>query len=669
MTESTRAVFLSYASQDVEAAARICASLRAAGVEVWFDQSELRGGDAWDQRIRRQIRNCVLFIPIISEHTQARTEGYFRLEWDLADQRTHMVSHNRAFIVPVCIDSTPDLEADVPETFLKVQWIRLPAGQTAASFSARISALIGGNATAAQPQPLTQPAVPVPQNPPTRRWIAVTVAGVLVAGAVAWQLWRTVQTKAGPATVSPRSEVPVSTVPDKSIAVLPFVDMSEKHDQEYFSDGLSEELIDHLSRNTNLKVIARTSSFAFKGKNEDMRTIATKLGVANLLEGSVRKAGLELRITAQLIRATDGMHMWSQTYERKLNDIFKVQDEISTTVARELNVALGATSEPVAVGTTTMAAYNLMLQGNYFFYRGGRGDSEKAITLYRQATAVEPRNALAWARIAEAYVELARERQLSFEEARSQAQAAVQRALAIDPDLARAHFVLGNIYRELDLDWDEATAEYERAVTLDAHGDVASDARFNSTVIEALKSGRVDALLRLLTQDIVRNPLDASSLYLLARYQYMSGHLQDSAAAYRKLLELSPSYVGAQAHFAETLLTMGRNAEALTAAEQESNERPRLFALTCAYWTMGRRGESDAAMKELEDRYANTGAYVAALSHACRGEVDLTFDWLERAYRQRDGNLEVIKIEPWLRPWRGDARYKALLRKLKLPET
>jgi TolB-like protein len=669
MTESNKAVFLSYASQDAEPAARICASLRAAGVEVWFDQSELRGGDAWDQRIRRQIRDCALFIPIISEHTQARAEGYFRLEWDLADQRTHRVSRNKAFIVPVCIDITPELEADVPETFVNAQWTRLPGGETTASFSGRIAALIGGNKMAAPPQVPTRPTTSVLQNPPPHRWIAVTVLCVTVAGAVAWQVWRTVQPRAGPAPDPPRSEAPVPGVSDKSIAVLPFVDMSEKHDQEYFSDGLSEELIDHLSHNANLKVIARTSSFAFKGKNEDMRTIATKLGVANLLEGSVRKAGTELRITAQLIRATDGVHLWSQTYERKLNDIFKVQDDISTTVARELNVALSETSRSVAVGTTSIAAYNLMLQGNYFYYRYGKGDVEKAITFYRQATALEPRNALAWARIAEAYVELGREGQLSVEKAKSQAQAALQQALEYDPDLARAHYALGNMHRVLDLDWDAAASEYERAIALDAHGDVAADARFNGATIEAFKSGRVDAPLHLTTQDIVRNPLDAANFYMLGKIQYVAGRLENSAAAFRKLLELNPTYGGAHSQYAVTLLAMGQHSEALAEVEKESDELRKLTALPCIYWTMGRHGESDAAMRRLEDKYGNYGAYAAALNHACRAEVDLAFESLERAYRQREGNLGTIKISPWLRSLHGDPRYKALLRKLKFPET
>jgi TolB-like protein/Tfp pilus assembly protein PilF len=669
MTESNRAVFLSYASQDAQSAARIGESLRSAGVEVWFDQSELRGGDAWDQRIRRQIRDCALFIPIISEHTQARAEGYFRLEWDLADQRTHMVSRNKTFIVPVCIDHTPNLEADVPDTFLKVQWTRLPAGETPASFSGRIAALIAGTPTAAQPASPNMPAAAAPQKPPSHRWIAVTALSLLMAGVVVWQLARTLHAPAPLAPSAPRSEAAASSMPNKSIAVLPFVDMSEKHDQEYFSDGLSEELIDHLAHNPNLKVIARTSSFAFKGKNEDMRTIASKLGVANLLEGSVRKAGTELRITAQLIRATDGVHLWSQTYERKLNDIFKVQDEISTTVAKELNVALGESSRRAAVGASSIEAYNLMLQGNYFYYRYGKGDIEKAIMFYRQATAEEPGNAPAWARIAEAYVELGGQGQLSRESARTQALSALQRAFALDANLARAHYVLGNMYRDLDLDWGAAKTEFERAVALDTNGDVSADARSNIAWIEAFQTGRTDALLRIVVQEVARNPLDSSNFYLLGIIQYTAGHLEESAATFRKLLELNPIFGGAHADYAVTLLAMGNQAEALAEVEKESDEETKLGALPCIYWTMGRHAESNAAMKRLEDQYGNNGAYIAALNHACRTEADLAFQWLERAYRQRDSNLENIKLDPWLRSLHDDPRYKALLRKLKFPET
>ena len=339
MADSDKAVFLSYASEDAAAAARICAGLRAAGIEVWFDQSELRGGDAWDLHIRNQIRDCALFVPIISAHTQSRPEGYFRLEWDLADQRSHMIVRSKAFIVPVCVDRTPDRGAEVPESFVKAQWTRLPEGATTPAFCQRVAMLLSGSETSHRPASSSPGHAPAPAH---RRlhWGAVVLLialGIPTIGIIGWVASRLIPPPTRP---SATANAPVAAVTEKSIAVLPFVDMSEKRDQEYFSDGLSEDLIDHLSRNPDLKVIARTSSFAFKGKNEDIRTIARTLGVANLLEGSVRKAGNELKITAELIRAADGVHLWSDSYERHLTDVFKVQEEIATSVVKGLQAKL-----------------------------------------------------------------------------------------------------------------------------------------------------------------------------------------------------------------------------------------------------------------------------------------------------------------------------------------
>jgi TolB-like protein/tetratricopeptide (TPR) repeat protein len=597
VTEATRAVFLSYASEDAEAAARICEALRAAGIEVWFDRSELRGGDAWDQRIRRQIRDCALFIPIISEHTQERAEGYFRLEWDLADQRTHMVSRNKAFIVPVCVDGTSDKDADVPETFTKVQWSRLPDGAVPTSFTDRIAVLLGNSAPEGRPPPRAplRSALPAAQRPRSHRWIAFVIVAALLVAAGAWQSWKFIRTPSA-ATAKQASSPVVPSASDKSIAVLPFVDMSEKKDQEYFSDGLSEELINQLSHNADLKVIARTSSFAFKGKNEDMRTIASKLGVANLLEGSVRKSGPQLRVTAQLIRASDGVHLWSETYDRKLDDIFKVQDEISSTVARALNSALGTGTKPKVVAAAG-ETYNLMLQGNFFFYRGTAGDVDKAIGLYKQAIGQDQKNALAWARLAEAIVARGFSAQWPYAQVRSTALDAVHKALALDPNLPRAHYVLGLVYSNLDLNWDAAVAEYDRAVALDPHGEVADDAAFNRISIASFRVGRVDDVLVTLHQDIERNPLNSGSYGLLGIIEYAAGHFEQSVAAYQKLLDLDPAYIAAHANYAVTLMAMGKLPDALAQAEQESDPESRFGVLPCIYWRMGRRAESDAALK------------------------------------------------------------------------
>ncbi|MGO9850010.1 MAG: TIR domain-containing protein, partial [Steroidobacteraceae bacterium] len=228
MTESKKAVFLSYASEDAAAALKICTALRAAGIEVWFDQSELRGGDSWDQKIRREIRDCALFIPIISANTQARTEGYFRLEWRLADQRTHLMGKSRAFLVPVCIDDTRDADADTPDSFAAVQWTRLIRGEPPHVFVERISRLLIPDeaSRSVTVRPATSSVFPLADRP-------------------AW-----------PAAAA---------VSEKSIAVLPFADMSPARDHEYFSDGLAEALIELLTQVRDLRVPARTSSFSFKG--------------------------------------------------------------------------------------------------------------------------------------------------------------------------------------------------------------------------------------------------------------------------------------------------------------------------------------------------------------------------------------------------------------------
>ena len=263
MTEPSKAVFLSYASQDAEAARHICDALRSAGVEVWFDQSELRGGDVWDRQIRKHIHDCALFVPIISSTTQARLEGYFRREWKLAVDRTHDMAEGKPFLVPVVIDDTKDQEAEVPESFRAVQWTRLPEGQTPPAFVERVARLLSpGQAPASakvRPQAPPTSALVTPSKEPARTsWrsrsevLLIAAVAVIAVGYVA--IDRFVLSKhvaeAVPASASAvQSVAPTqSTIPEKSIAVLPFVDMSEKKDQEYFSDGLSEELIDHLRR-------------------------------------------------------------------------------------------------------------------------------------------------------------------------------------------------------------------------------------------------------------------------------------------------------------------------------------------------------------------------------------------------------------------------------------
>jgi TolB-like protein len=290
MSTSSHAVFVSYASQDAVPARRICDALRSVGIDVWFDQSALRGGDAWDASIRRQIKECALFVPIISANTQVREEGYFRLEWKLAVDRSHLMADDRAFLLPVVIDATIDVNARVPEKFREVQWTHLRDGEAATDFAERVRRLFSGGESPARP--------------------------------------------AVPARATPSAAAAAAAIESPSIAVLPFVNMSRDEDNEYFADGLSEELLNVLAKIRGLRVASRTSAFSFKGKVVDIPAVAQKLNVATVLEGSVRKSGKRVRITVQLIQVASDSHLWSETYDRELDDIFAVQDDIAQSWSR-----------------------------------------------------------------------------------------------------------------------------------------------------------------------------------------------------------------------------------------------------------------------------------------------------------------------------------------------
>jgi serine/threonine protein kinase len=460
---------------------------------------------------------------------------------------------------------------------------------------------------------------------------------------------------------APRSAAAAAV--DKSIAVLPFVDMSEKHDQEYFSDGLSEELIDRLSHTPQLKVIARTSSFSFKGKNDDVRTIASKLGVAHLLEGSVRKAGNKLRITAQLIRAADGSHLWSQTYDRNLADIFKVQDEIAGTVAQALRVALKAGTAGKRV-EPNLEAHNLLLQGNFFLDRRTKQDAEKAVALYRRASLIDPNYALALVNLARARMLQAFFVWIPWMEGYEKAREALERALKIDPDLAIAHAYLGRLRWAYGFDWQAAQVEYGRARELDPnddHGQVGLDA------IDAFRSGRLDELIADFNQRVLRDPVDTGTLGELAHWLFFAGRFNEAEATCRKLEELNPKLLDLT-YCALTRVMMGRNTEALVTEQKESWEPGRLWGLSIIYWKLGRRAESGAALNEMDKRYGAVMAYQSAETHAYRGEVELAFEWLERAYRERDTGLYGLRSDPFLANLRGDSRYKVLLAKMNLAD-
>jgi len=671
VSTAKHAVFLSYASEDAAAAVRVCEALRAGGIEVWFDRSELRGGDAWDQKIRHQIRSCTLFLPLISRNTSARGEGYFRLEWKLAVDRSHLMASDQAFLVPVAIDDSPEMAARVPDEFRAVQWTRLPDGRTSSAFVDRVHVLLSGGQSppaARVPTPATN--IPTPMHPPLRSRIRpavvlVAALAVIAVGALLIAKFATRHEVTRDTAPTKSATVLASKAPEKSIAVLPFVDLSEKKDQEYFSDGLSEELIDHLSHSPDLKVIARTSSFQFKGKNEDVRSIAEKLGVANLLEGSVRTSGYDLRISAQLIRASDGTTLWSQTYDRKLSDIFKVQGEIADTVVDALRATLGRTEN--GAGTEqNLAAYQFLLQGNFFYSRNNQGDLDRSLELYKKALELDPHYALAWAMLARSYMKRGAEPNFPLAELESKTTDALKKALAIDPNLAVAHRWLGRVYLNLRWDWASAESEFERAIALDPTGPDGAAATNDLLATKAFMTGNFDESVRRQAENLARNPLDTEELFFVGWLCYFAGHLEDSVTALRRLLDLNPAFRDAHAIVANNLLAMHRNDEALAEAQQETDEPAKLQVLARVYWVLGRATDARQALADLEAKYTNIDAFDIACVYAERKDLNAAFTWLDRAYREHEGEMIFLKVHPQLRNLHGDPRYQALLRAMNL---
>jgi len=449
--------------------------------------------------------------------------------------------------------------------------------------------------------------------------------------------------------------------PPNSIAVLPFVNISGDPKQEYFSDGLSEELIDHLVHGAELKVIARTSSFQFRGKNEDVRSIARTLSVTHVLEGSVRKDGQQLRITAQLVRGSDGVHLWSQSYDRNLVDIFKVQDEIAEKVAQALSVALrnghrAMNREP------DVQAYNLVMEGNYFKARRNLRDVEKAAQLYQQAIDINPDYALAWARLASAYLGEEILKGLPSEGQNKRILDALDRAIRLDPNLAWAYYTRGGFEMNVTWDWAAAQADTERMRESDprfvllrrALGDIA------------LTFGEVDRAVEFYHDDLEHNPLDPDTLDRLGSALCAANRLQQCLEARLRLLQLHPEYGGVNRSVGIARLYLNQFAAALVAMQSEAKEDYRLAGLAMVYSAIGRRAESDAALNSLIEKFASSDAYRIAEVHAYRGEIAEAFRWLDRAYQDHNFAMVGIKAEPLLRNLHGDRRFQELLSRMRL---
>lgn len=449
---------------------------------------------------------------------------------------------------------------------------------------------------------------------------------------------------------------------DKSIAVLPFVDMSAGKDQEYFSDGLSEELINLLAKIPELKVIGRTSSFSFKGKNEDLRNIAEKLGVAHILEGSVRKDGNQIRVTAQLIRADDGIHLWSEKYERELEGLFKLQDEIAAAVVKELELRLLTT--PSSTGASAnMEVHNLILQGNYFFDKLDRENVAKAVDFYNKALSIDSTDARAWAALANAISRQAWQNYIDQNPGYEQARRAAMKAIALDSTYAPGYLELADIKHYHDFDWQGAEACYRIAQKLSpSDADVITGLGVNE---EAL--GHCGDAEQFFRKALIYNPLKPIIYLDLGHSLSCAGRYEEAIPVFNKILEINPQYQRAHMYLGRNYLMMGKAEQALREMEKENVDIFKSFGLALAYHALNRKKEADEKLQEFSEKYGTEWSYLLASLHAFRGEKEKAFIHLENAIAKKDSWLVFLKADPLLKNLHGDDRYKIFLKKMNLP--
>ena len=622
MTESKTAVFLSYASEDAAPAERLCATLRAAGIEVWFDQSELRGGDAWDAAIRNQIRSCALFIPLISANSQARAEGYFRLEWKLAVDRSHLMAADKAFLLPIVIDDTRNGDARVPDKFRELQWTSLPGGEAPPAFIERLLRLLSSREH---------------QSPTTIRALS------------------------GASHVS----IDYGRIPEKSIAVLPFADMSAQKDHEYFSDGLAEALIDMLTQVRDLRVPARTSSFSFKGKSDDIESIAEKLRVAHILEGSVRKAGNTVRVTVHLIRADNGYHLWSNTYDRNLEDIFRVQDEIAGIVVEALKARLlPAQGVFNPHRTSNTDAYDKYLFAKQFYNRDAADSANRATTALRQALALDPDYGSAYAQLAINLCQRMSEGDDPTQVNANEAIAAAEKAVAIAPSLAEAYSSRSLVRSLLQWDWPGARADIEKALQLDPRSEGAQ--RRCGLLLASL--GLFPEAISALESATEIEPLDIHAWVELGWCYSASEQFAAGRRALNHALKLSPASNLATMILAQNQLATGDTSEAIKTNSRQKIEAWRWSIHVAIEYASGNESESQRSLKELIGKYGPWIPSTIAAVYGWRGETENVFNWLDRAYARHDLTLGMLQILFPIAATRGDPRYKALLRKMNFPE-
>jgi TolB-like protein/Tfp pilus assembly protein PilF len=449
----------------------------------------------------------------------------------------------------------------------------------------------------------------------------------------------------------------------KTVAVLPFTNIGADPNQEYFSDGLSEELISVLENNPKLRVTARTSSFAFKNKGMDIKTIATKLKVNNILEGSVRKSGNNLRISADLVNVKTDASLWSNTYNGTMNNIFALQDSISGNVAEALKAALLGKEASKPEQKTDPKAYNDYLLGNHFFNLRSKENFEEAESYYEKALSIDSSYAPAWVGLSRVHSEQAHQGYVPVDEGNPKARKEAEKALELNPNLADTYAQIGMIKNLYDWDWTGADEAFKKGLELEPKNvDV-----INGAAILAATLGRFDDAIKLERRVIDIDPVHLSGYLDLGLYTWYSGLPDESITVLRKCLELNPQYPEAHLFIGNDYIEKGKPDSALLEIQKETAPFWKNYGLAIVYHALGRNKEADDKLAELIKSDGDDAAYQVAEIYAYRNEKDKAFAWLERAYKQRDGGCADIIGDPLMRNIVKDLRYAAFMKKMKLP--
>jgi TolB-like protein/tetratricopeptide (TPR) repeat protein len=644
-------VFISYASADKPIADDVCGALESAGIPCWIAPRDVKPGALYADAIMRAITSAKALVLVLSESSNA--SSHVGKEVERASSKKRPIIALRTDATPL----TPALEYFLSES----QWIDASATKRDSAYAKLIDAIRDPRSPATGDAALIGTALAgTTSSRQSRTWmmagIAVVSLAVVAIIGVKFVMFRHASAEKSLAAASP--------VINKSIAVLPFADLSEKKDQGYFADGIAQEILDRLEKVPGLRVVGHVSSFRFKDKSDSPVAIGTALNVAYVLAGSVQKGADRVRVTAQLIDTRTGAQRWSDQFESKLVDVLQIQDSIATEIARVLQIAVevGMVASASIKSPEALDAY---LRGLQSLDRGTQEGCQSAVADFQQVLTSDPTFAPAAIGQARAYTFIGGDGWMPPKVAFERARSAAQLAQKLDPKSPTPHISMAEIHLIYDWDWQGADDELQQAFALGPRESYG----LRTASLSAAARGNWDEARQLAIQAIALNPLDPAAQGSLGWAIYLrSGRLPEAEKALRQSLEISPTWGSGRYFLGEALLLQGKYDEALAVFRQETLDDGQLEGSAMVQFATGHKADSDRQLAAAIERDGTSWPSEIARVYAYRGEKGQALEWLDKAYKMRDEDLYFIKGDPLVKNLEADPRYKAFLRKMNLPQ-